>query len=257
MNQVDYLIDRALSLSRIDLETGDLEWVAKSIEDPQLEFTGETTEKRDAQGTLIAQFDTAKGATLSGSLSLLSMVLMASQLGTEVQFGSNDAKILVDYVDEMAVASANDAKTCELKYTPKTAPTAVYAMNADGSRGEKYEIGTGEGKATISGKVITLPEGFEGTKAVAAYEYESATAVMVEDGSENYTTPAKYILKILGADVCNPARKRSGAIVFPKAKLDNNFSLNLTTDGAHPFSLTALKDYCDEAARLCYVVWDE
>lgn len=267
MKQVDYLIDRALSLSRIDLTSGDLTWVAKNIENPQLEFTGETTEKRDAQGTLIAQFDTAKGATLSGELSLLNMMVLASQLGTEVQFGES-ASITVDYVDEM-VAEKAEGETqykCKTKYLPKTTPTAIYALNADGGMGTKYTIGTAEGNATYAQGtgddanigIITLPAAVTaGGKFVVAYKYDSATAVMVEDNAEEFAVPAKYILKILGADVCNPALKRSGAIVFPKAKLDNNFSLNLTTDGTHPFSLTALKDYCDEAGKLCYVVWDE
>lgn len=254
MNQVDFLIDRVLSLTRIEIEDGSLSWVAKSIENPSLEFTGEVSEKRDAQGTLIAQFDTAKGATLSGELSLLSMALMASQLGTEVQFGSAAKKLLVDYVDEVAIGAD---KKGALKYTPKTAPTAVYAMNADGSLGDKFEVGAEEGNAAISEKEVTMPATFEGTKVVCAYQYESETGVMVTDGAEDYTTAAKYVMKILAADVCNPARKRSGAIVFPKAKLDNNFSVNLTTDGTHPFSLTALKDYCDDDAKLCYVVWDE
>ena len=268
MKQVDYLIERELSLSRIDLTSGDLTWVAKNIENPQLEFTGETTEKRDAQGTLIAQFDTAKGATLSGELSLLNMMVLASQLGTEVQFGAQNAAIEVDYVDEM-VAEKGESETqfkCKTKYQPKAAPTAIYALNADGSMGTKYTIATGENVATYAAGtgddagigIITLPASVTaGGKFVVAYKYDSATAVMVEDNADEFAVPAKYILKILGADVCNPALKRSGAIVFPKAKLDNNFSLNLTTDGTHPFSLTALKDYCDEAGKLCYVVWDE
>lgn len=260
MDNTNYLIDRVLSVSRIELDDNALTWVAKSIENPQLEFTGETTEKRDAAGTLIASFDTAKGATMSGELSLLNMAVLASQLGTEVEFASNSNKILVDFIDEVEVGTGG---VCKLTKAPKTAPTQVFALKADGSLGTSYTIGTDTGNATYTAAsgdnaaTITLPTGYTCTKVALYYQYESATAVMVDDGSENFTSPAKYVMKILAADICNPALKRSGFVVFPKAKIDNNLSLTLTTEGTQPFSLTALKDYCDDSARLCYILWDE
>ena len=33
--------------------------------------------------------------------------------------------------------------------------------------------------------------------------------------------------------------------------------MNLTTEGTHPFSFTALKDYCADDADLCYILFEE
>ena len=43
--------------------------------------------------------------------------------------------------------------------------------------------------------------------------------------------------------------------MIPKGKIDNNFTINLTTEGNHPFSITAMKDYCSEEEQLCYVLF--
>lgn len=77
------------------------------------------------------------------------------------------------------------------------------------------------------------------------------------DGSENHAEAAEYIVDILACDVCNASVKRAGSIVFPKAKIDNNFSIDLTTEGTHPFSFSALKDYCSDDEELCYVLFNK
>ena len=63
------------------------------MESPQIEFTGESTDKTDAQGVLLARFDTAKGVNFSGELSLLNLNLMGAQLGSEVQVAGENAKV--------------------------------------------------------------------------------------------------------------------------------------------------------------------
>lgn len=254
-NANNYVIDKVRRVTQINLETGMVDFTGTSVESPQVEFTGESVDKTDAQGVLLARFDTAKGVNFSGELSVLSMPLMAAQLGTEVQIASEKSKLKGEDFEILKVVDGR----ATLTHTPTVAPTHVYPITNDKNIDNTniIEVGAEAEQAQITGSDITLPESFSGTMIGVYYQYETAAAVKVSDGSENHAEAAKYIVDILAADVCNPSIKRAGKLVFPKAKIDNNFTLNLTTEGTHPFSFSALKDYCADDEELCYLLFHE
>ena len=198
-NANNFVIDKVRRVTRVNLNTGLVDFTLTSIENPQVEFTGESTDKTDAQGVLLARFDTAKGVNFSGEASLLSMPLMASQLGTEVQVASSTAKVTGKAFEVLKVVTSGDpaTKTATLTQTPKTAPDVVYVMTEDKNIDSTIEIGTDDGQASISGKVITLPAEFTGTMVGVLYEYETDEAIKVVDGSENFAEAAEYIVDIL------------------------------------------------------------
>ncbi len=247
------VINRFLRLTEVDLESGMVNWVLRNIENPQTEFTGESVDKTDERGILISRFDTAKGFTLSGESSKLELGLMASQLGTEVQVATTDKKIKGEDFEVISIVEdASGAKKATMAYTPLTTPSVVYAINKDKSLGDPIEVGTEDTNAKIAGNVITLPASYEGTRVGVLYQYETDEAVRVTDSSETFNKNAKYIAKILAEDVCGVTAAIT--IVVSKGKLDNNFSLNLTTEGNHPFKISAMKDYCSEEEELCYIL---
>lgn len=266
-NANNFVIDKVRRVTRVNLDSGLVDFTITNIESPQVEFTGESTDKTDAQGILLARFDTAKGATFSAETSLISIPLMASQLGTEAQIaGTTDyptvsgkifevlkVKTTVDDEQTPAVTTI----TATMSHTPTTNPKVIYILSEDKNIDTTIDVGAEEGDASISGDVITFPDEFEATSVGVLYEYETEAAIKVVDGSQEFAEAAEYIVDILAADVCNPATKRAGALVFPKAKIDNNFTINLTTEGTHPFSFTALKDYCSEEEELCYLIFNE
>lgn len=256
-NATQFVIDKVRRVTQIDLATGLVDFTGTSVESPQIEFTGESTDKTDAQGILLARFDTAKGVTFSGELSLLNMNLMGAQLGADVQIASETAKVKGAEFAILTVSESEGNKVATLKNDPISTPAAVYTMSEDKNINGTISIGVGDDDAKISGKVITLPASFEGTTVGVFYEYETDSAVKLVDSAESFADAAMYVIDMLAADVCNPSVKRAGKIVFPKAKIDNNFSINLTTEGTHPFSFTALKDYCADDADLCYILFEE
>lgn len=256
-NATQFVIDKVRRVTQVNLATGLVDFTGTSVESPQIEFTGESTDKTDAQGVLLARFDTAKGVKFSGELSLLNLNLMASQLGSEVQVADSTKKVKGADFTILTVVNNEGTKTATLKHLPLTAPAAVYTMSEDKNISGVIEIGVEEDNAKIEGKVITLPGSFVGTTVGVYYEYETDSAVKVVDGAESFAEAAKYIVDILAADVCNPSVKRAARLVFPKAKIDNNFTVNLTTEGTHPFSFTALKEYCADDAELCYILFEE
>ena len=257
-NATQFVIDKVRRITQINLATGLVDFTGTSVESPQLEFTGESTDKTDAQGVLLARFDTAKGVNFSGELSLLNLNLMGAQLGSEVQVADSTKKVKgADFAILTVTEGTDGSKTATLKHTPSTTPAAVYTLSEDKNISGMIEVGTDAENAQIAGTTITLPTSFTGTTVGVYYEYETESAVKLVDSAESFAEAAMYIVDILAADVCNPSVKRAGKIVFPKAKIDNNFTVNLTTEGTHPFSFTALKDYCADDAELCYILFEE
>lgn len=252
-NANNFIIDKVRRVTQVNLADGCVDWTATSIESPQVEFTGESTDKTDAQGVLLARFDTAKGVNFSGEVSTLNLALMAAQRGTEVEVASEDVKLKGKTFEVLKVSGGKATMT----YEPTVAPARVYTLSQDKNIDGTIDIGTEEGQAKVVGQEITMPESFEGTQIGVLYEYETSAAVKVSDNSEKFAEAAQYIVDILAADICNPSIKRAGSLVFPKAKIDNNFTVNMTTEGTHPFSFAALKDYCSDDAELCYILFHE
>lgn len=56
-NATQFVIDKVRRITQINLETGLVDFTGISVENPQIEFTGESTDKTDAQGILLARFD--------------------------------------------------------------------------------------------------------------------------------------------------------------------------------------------------------
>lgn len=257
-NATQFVIDKVRRITQVNLETGLVDFTGTSVESPQIEFTGESTDKTDAQDILLARFDTAKGVNFSGELSLLNLNMMAAQLGAKVQVATDTAKVKGADFAILTVTDDGTTKTATLKHEPLTAPAAVYTISEDKNIKDVIKVGTDtDAEAQITGKTITLPASYTGTTVGVLYEYETDSAVKLVDSAESFAEAAMYIVDILAADVCNPSIKRAGKIVFPKAKIDNNFTVNLTTEGTHPFSFTALKDYCADDADLCYILFEE
>ncbi|NBK77286.1 hypothetical protein D5272_01390 [bacterium D16-76] len=245
-----FLMDRVRRVTEINLETGKVNWSAVGIGDPSLELNGETIDKQDAYGAMIAQIDTAKGAVFGASIDTPNLQVLASQRGATIEVGSEDKMIESEYFDVVKVV---DGKAT-LTYTPKEAPPYVYAINSDQTQGDEYEVGLEDANAKIEGNVVTLPEGFTATQVGVYYKYETADAVKLTDNSDTFGTAAKYLIQMYVRDICTDA-KRVGVLIFPKAKLDNNVTIDLTTEGSHPISLTAQKEYCADESNLYYWVW--
>ena len=184
-NATQFVIDKVRRITQINLATGLVDFTGTSVESPQIEFTGESTDKTDAQGVLLARFDTAKGVNFSGELSLLNLNLMGAQLGSEVQVADSSKKVKGADFAILTVTDDKGTKTATLKHVPTSAPAAVYTMSEDKNISGMIDVGVDEGNAKIEGKVITLPASFVGTTVGVFYEYETDSAVKLVDSAES------------------------------------------------------------------------
>jgi hypothetical protein len=178
---------------------------------------------------------------------------MATQLGTAKVVASSDAKITVPAMESFTAKGGSQ----KLKHTPKVAPTEIYALNGDSTFGVKYVAGTSATAETfaIAGDTITLPTGIvDGTEMFVMYEYDSAQAVQVVNSATQYPVGCKFVMEVLGCDVCDQTNLIYAYLVFPNFKLSPDFDWSIATDGTHPFSGKAQQDYCDKQKLLFNII---
>ena len=86
------------------------------------------------------------------------------------------------------------------------------------------------------------------------YEYETDKAVEVVNSAKNFPVGCKFVMEVLGCDVCDQTNLVYAYILFNNAKLSPDFDWSIATDGTHPFSMKAQQDYCDKEKRLFSII---
>lgn len=241
----NFVVDHVLRGTAFSQKDGSVLFTINQIQNPSLNCASESTDAVDALGTPIATFYRAKSAEFSAENALFDMNLMATQLGTTKKVATADAKITVPAFETIDYVAGTTTYT--LKHTPKVAPTEIYKLNGDSTLGIKYTAGTGSsGTATefvINGVTLTAPTGLvTGDQLYVMYEYESDSAASVINSAKNFPTGCKFVMEVLGCDVCDQTTQIFAYLVFNNAKLSPDFDWSIATDGAHPFSMRAQQD---------------
>ena len=248
----NFVIDRIIRGVALSQKDDSVLFSINQIQNASLNCASESTDAVDAMGTPIATFYRAKSAEFSAENALFDMNLMATQLGTTKQVAGVTVPTIT--VPAMESFTANGGKYV-LKHTPKAAPGEIYAINGDSTFGVKYVKETAA-SATAFAYVdadhsITLPTDIaDGTEMFVMYEYETDKAVEVVNSAKNFPVGCKFIMEVLGCDVCDQTNLVYAYVIFNNAKLSPDFDWSIATDGTHPFSMKAQQDYCDKEKRL-------
>lgn len=254
----NFVIDRALRGIMTSTADGSYMWSINQITEPSLNVTSETAEAVDALGSRIAVFNRGKAAEFTANNSIFDLGLFAAQNGVEVQeAGSGANAITTPKFDEITLDGTSVSYS--LSETPLEAPTKIYLMNGDGTLGTSYTKDTTASATTfvydtVNNK-ITPPTGLSsGDKLFVMYDYALESGTAVTGDAVNFPKAGKFILEVLGADVCDPTTLIHAFIIFPNAKLDANVDLSFTTDGNHPFTIQCQQDYCDSDKILFQII---
>ena len=215
----NFVIDRIVRGVALSQKDDSVLFSINQIQNASLNCASESADAVDALGTPIATFYRAKSAEFSAENALYDMNLMATQLGTTKKVASADAKITVPAMESFTVAEGGKY---ELKHAPKAAPTEIYALNGDSTFGVKYaKSETTASSATefaIAGQTLSLPTGLAvGTEMFVMYEYETENAVEVVNSATNFPVGCKFIMEVLGCDVCDQTNLVYAYVIF------NNF----------------------------------
>lgn len=272
----NFVIDRVVRGIALSQKDDSVLFSINQIQNASLNCASESTDAVDALGTPIATFYRAKSAEFSAENAIFDMSLMATQLGTAKKVASDSSKITVPAMETFTVGGldTDGTTTITTKYHVKNTPNTeiikinnndvtvsaireIYALNGDSTFGTKYTRDTSADAThfAVAGKEITLPTGLaDGTELFVMYEYESTSAVEVVNSATEFPVGCKFIMEVLGCDVCDQTNLIYAYVIFNNFKLSPDFDWSIATDGSHPFSGKAQQDYCDKEKRLFSIV---
>lgn len=252
----NFVIDRIVRGVALSQKDDSVLFSINQIQNASLNCASESADAVDALGTPIATFYRAKTAEFSAENALFDLNLMSTQLGTQKKVASATSKIVVPAMESFTVA---EGSKYVLKHAPVAAPAEIYALNGDSTFGAKYSKET-SASATAFAYVeadhsINLPTDLAvGTDMFVMYEYETENAVEVVNSATNFPVGCKFIMEVLGCDVCDQTNLVYAYVIFNNFKLSPDFDWSIATDGAHPFSGKAQQDYCDKEKRLFSII---
>lgn len=222
----NFVIDRIVRGVALSQKDDSVLFSINQIQNASLNCASESTDAVDALGTPIATFYRAKTAEFSAENALFDMNLMATQLGTEkvVAGEQDDGKVVKVTVPAMESFTVEAGMKHTLKHVALAAPAEIYAINEDSTFGKKYKKSEG---TTVNDKefvyteldnTITLPTGIKaGTEMFVMYEYETDKAVEVVNSAKNFPVGCKFVMEVLGCDVCDQTNLIYAYVIF------NNF----------------------------------
>lgn len=222
--------------AKLGINAGDVLFSINQITNPSLSCSSESTDAVDALNVPIATFYRAKNAEFSAENALFDMNLLATQAGTTKKLASTTAKIEAPCFQTIDIGTGT---TYTLSHTPKAGTTPkAYVLNGDGTLGAKIEIDTtaADKKIAISGTTVTIVNGEngykEGDQIFFMYDYEADGsagngAVEVANSAMNFPVGCKFIMEILGADVCDQTNLIYAYLIFPNAKLSPDFDWSI------------------------------
>lgn len=252
----NFVIDRVIRGLMVSTDDGSMMWSVNQVTNPSLAITTESTDAVDALNTPIMTFERAKTAEFTAENSLFDLGLYAAQAGSEKQVATSESKLIAPVFEEITVTSAG---TITLKHAPIGTIPFIYQLKGDGTTGTRYSNGSSATNTQFvhvaKSTSVTIPTGLTaGTKLFVEYEYEATSAVMVANTAIDFPKAGKFMMEVLGADVCNATKKVHAFIVFPNAKLLGDVDLTFTTEGTHNFTIRAQQDYCDYEKKLMYII---
>lgn len=256
----NFVINRVRRATMFSTTNGEALWNINQVTDPSLNITTETEDAVDAIGARIMQFDRAKNAEFSAQNSLFDLGLAAAQFGTEKEVATEQKKVVMPKWEEVTL-TAEDVSTKAITLDEIPAGTSgaeipfIYSLNGDGTLKAKYALGSTANATnftlTAASKRVGLPTGLvAGDRLWIPYEFAADAGVGVSNSAVNFPKAGKFVMEVLGSDVCDVTKQYYAYIVFPNAKLAGEVDLSFTTDGAHPFTIQAMQDYCDPEKRL-------
>lgn len=260
----NFVINRVRRATMFSTTTSAAMWNINQVESPSLKVTTEKKEAVDAIGVKITEFERGKAAEFTASNTLFDFGLMAAQSGTDKKIAAVGATLTMPKWEEIKLTAAQiTAGFITLEEVPVGTSGAeipfIYKLNGDGTLAAKYSNGAEAAAATFvltaATKKLTFPTGLTaGTRLWIPYEFAATAGVEVYNTAVDFPKAGKFVMEVLGSDVCDPSKEYYAYVVFPNAKLNGDFDMSFTTDGKHPFTIQAMQQYCDAEKRLFSVL---
>lgn len=250
MNIKNFVVDKVRHAAAFNRLTSEMMYHLTEVQNPSLGSTADSKQCIGADGAPIMTLYTAKSATFSAESALLDFGLMAAQYGTEMQEAAEGSTIVFPGIEEFVLTDQQTEITLEHVPVGETGAEIKYIyVTNPGAVATRYDLGTAAAAATFvldaANKKITLPTGLKaGDNVFVYYEYNATSGARILNSANNFPKACKFVLDVLGHDVCNKDVVYAAKILFRNAELSPNVDITLATDGNHPFEIQANQEYC-------------
>lgn len=207
-----------------NLSTGKAVVTLDTLKTSGVETTGETVYARGGRGNAkLVGFSTNREARITLQDAIFDNAAIAMLTGNDLVAG-------VKKVDRNEIGSVTSSKLTLAK-TPQGALVSVFKLNADGTNGAEYTLGTPATNPTeysITGKEITFNSGVvNGTQFRVYYQVNTAIdAKTIKVTSDSFGKSFRVTLDVLVVDQ-HTKQAFQGQLRIPNAKFEDNFSLSL------------------------------
>lgn len=239
----------------------EIKWMCGMVENLQIQQDGETTEKRDNNGSTIFTIDRNKSCTITFDSSVMDLNLIAALNGTD----RTDGSLRVPYIERHTITSSDlDAGKITLSKNVAPISEGVYkisfhTLTTDGSLKDNY---TQSSTATVSNTTfaydstnnkITLPASggsqalAEGTRVEIVYEFLAESAVKITNAADKFPDAAKVRFLVLAVDLCQQDVCRALWITANNAKPQTGNTIGFNLDDTISVTLNLAYSYCDKS----------
>jgi hypothetical protein len=223
-----WAISESGDVSFFDLVTNKAIVTLSTLKSTSIDTTGETQYSRGGRGNAkIVGFSSNREAKLVMQDAIFDNKAVAMLTGNDLVSG-------VKTVDLNEVQSVT-SNTITLAKTPKGALISVFKVNADGTNGQEYTLGTPGTNAleySINAKVLTFHTSVaNSTKIRVYYKADTASdAKTIKVTADSFGKSFRVSIDVLVTDIFTK-KSFNGQINIPNAKFEDNFSLQFTSEG--------------------------
>lgn len=239
-----------------------IKWMCSQVENLQITQDGETTEKRDSNGSVIFTIDRNKSCQISFDSSVLDLSLIAALNGTERIDASTDDPIRVPNIERFTLKTADVTNGyVALAKTPIAEVGGAYkisfhTLTTDNSLEDNYDQVSSAATSTkfyydSANNRIYFPTDSDifkaGTKIEVIYEYSVTAGVKVVNAADKFPDAAKVRFLVLAVDLCDQTKVRALWITARNSKPQTGNTIGFNLDDTISVTLDLAYSYCDES----------
>lgn len=241
------ILERVEDMTALDPATDKLLFIMDEPTGGTLESAMDTVWAEGKGGRRLYGLDRNKTASFTCTNGYLVTGALQAQVGGTIQTVGDDGDVEQVNVPVIEYLKTSDNKIT-LSYAPVTGSLKfIYEANTDLTQGKSYALGSDAATTfSVSGKDVTLPTQADKTKTyIAVYERVCKSGTAVVNNSDVYPSTAKCVFTLLCHETCDINKKVYAKLVFPNAKVDGNFTLDISGDAVtQELKVDAMADVC-------------
>ncbi len=236
-----------------------IKWMCSQAENLKINQDGQTTEKKDAQGSTIFSIDLAKSCQITFDSSVLDLSLVAALNGTTRIDADSDHPINVPNIERFTLKTADVTNGyVSLNEAPIATSgfhrISFHTLTADNSLEDNYEQVASAATSTkfyydSANNRIYFPTNSdvfkEGCKIEIIYEYQVTAGVQVVNAADKFPDASKVRFLVLAVDLCDQTRVRALWLTAKNAKPSVSNTVGFSLEDTISVTLNCAYDYCD------------